>query len=193
MMDRIRTRKSLRSAVGAFCLAVSSLAGAANPTGYPIGTERVAAALTAHGLPVKTSQIQFLSEVRTADQDAPLQVVSVSDATPGSSKVRLRCRNSGECLPFYVLIPSLNPEKRSLASLLPGGGSPVIKASSVQYLMRRGDLATLYLENLNSRIQLPVICLENGERGQKIKVTSKDHRLFFEGEIVASGVLRGTL
>jgi flagella basal body P-ring formation protein FlgA len=40
---------------------------------------------------------------------------------------------------------------------------------------------------------LPVICLQNGVRGQRIRVASKDHRRFFEGEVVGTGVLKGSL
>jgi flagella basal body P-ring formation protein FlgA len=43
------------------------------------------------------------------------------------------------------------------------------------------------------RIQLPVICLQNGRLGQTIRVTSKDRRQTFSAEVVGPVVLNRRL
>ena len=60
-------------------------------------------------------------------------------------------------------------------------------------LMRDGDHATLVFENAAIRISLPVICLQSGSRGQKVRVVSADHKRYFTGEILESGLLRAAL
>jgi flagella basal body P-ring formation protein FlgA len=42
-------------------------------------------------------------------------------------------------------------------------------------------------------ITLPVICLENGSQGERIRVSSTDRKFTYLGEIVAPGMLRTQL
>jgi flagella basal body P-ring formation protein FlgA len=42
-------------------------------------------------------------------------------------------------------------------------------------------------------MSLPVISLQAGVLGQKIRVTSLDHRQFYDAKIVAVGLLEGNL
>jgi len=69
----------------------------------------------------------------------------------------------------------------------------VVKASSLQNVIRGGDHATLILESPDSRMRLPVICLQSGVLGQRIRVASPDRKQYYEAEIVSPGMLKGNL
>jgi hypothetical protein len=150
--------------------------------------EGVVDALALAGIVVGPSQIELLSGISSTGES--VRVVSVTDGTAGTVNVKLRCQDNHECLPFYVLVHGLDDAKVSSTIVRQ---APVGKASSVQNVIRGGDHATLILESPDSRMSLPVICLQSGVRGQKIRVASPDRRQFFDAEIVSPGMLKGSL
>jgi flagella basal body P-ring formation protein FlgA len=154
-----------------------------------ISARRVAEVMVSAGVSVKTDQIDLLGAVRVSDS-AGLRVVSVTDRSAGTVKVKLRCQNNRECLPFYVLVHGV--ETPAAVATKPDT-VPVAKASTPKNVIRGGDHATLILESADARINLPVICLQSGMLGQKVRVTSADHRQFFDAEVVGTGKLKGKL
>lgn len=163
----------------------------------PVSSQRVAEALTAAGVSATPTQVRFLSPVSTS-RDSGLEVVSV--AHWGSTlKAELRCHDHSACLPFYVLLNGNSQTADALpkASSAQAGNSQAVGAAvpipAQEILMRDGDRATLVFENAAIRITLPVICLQSGNRGQKIRVVSADHKRFFTGEILEPGLLRAEL
>jgi hypothetical protein len=172
-------------------LFVPMAAAASQPSQrFAISTRQIADAMRSAGLVLNGAQMEFLSEVSTASDHPLLQVVSTAKRAAGSEIVKLRCHDNHECLPFYVLV---HDSKAITRLQLASGQRPLIEADSLPRVVRGGDSAILTLENADSRISLPVICLQNGVRGQRIRVASKDHRRFFEGEVVGTGVLKGSL
>ncbi len=156
--------------------------------------QRVVDALRLAGVVVAPDQIELLSGVRSAEEGASLRVVSTTDTSPGTAKVKLRCQDNHECLPFYVLVHNL--DKADVGSVRMQAVPvvvPATQASVPQNVIRGGDHATLILESADARMNLPVICLQSGVRGQTIRVASPDHRQFFDGVIVAPGILKGSL
>jgi hypothetical protein len=150
----------------------------------------VADAMELTGTAVNPDQIEFLSGGGNIREDAEVRVLKVTKGTDGALKVELRCQDNHECLPFYVLVHGLDrvnlilPEKRA---------QPGTAARAPQNLIRGGDHATLILESRDSRISMPVICLQSGVRGQTIRVASTDRKQVFDAEIVATGMLKGNL
>jgi hypothetical protein len=150
----------------------------------------VADAIELAGVAVNPNQIEFLSGEGSVGESAQMRVVSVTNRSNGTVKVKLRCRDNHECLPFYVLVHGMiggkvsRPEQPAL---------PPVVASLPKNLIRGGDHAILILESHDSRMSLPVICLQGGARGQTIRVSSPDRRQIFDAEIVATGMLRGSL
>jgi hypothetical protein len=155
-----------------------------------ISTQRVADAMAAAGIVVNLDQIELLSGISGTRENASVRVVSVADQAGGSLKVKLRCEDNQECLPFYVLVHGLDAVN---AGPTITRAVPVVKASSPQNVIRGGDRATLILESPDSRMSLPVICLQSGVRGQTIRVASPDHRQLFNAEVIAPGILKGSL
>ncbi|MGA8153907.1 MAG: flagella basal body P-ring formation protein FlgA [Terriglobales bacterium] len=169
-----------------------------NTERFAISTQQVAEALASAGLTARVGQVEILSEVSAASRHALLQVVGTANRAVGDAVVKLRCRDNQECLPFYVLVHA------SPAKLLNSGAGgtrlqpvsdqkPLDVNASFPRVVRGGDAATLILQDADYRISLPVVCLQDGARGQKIRVASKDHRRFFEGEVVGTGMLKGSL
>jgi hypothetical protein len=150
--------------------------------------QHVVDALGLSGIAVGSEQIEFLSGINGPRES--MRVVSVSDGTAGTVKVKLRCRDNHECLPFYVLVHGLDEENVGSKKPL---SSPAAKATSVPSMIRGGDHATLILESSDSRMSFPVICLQSGARGQRVRVVSTDRKQLFDAEVVAPGILKGSL
>jgi hypothetical protein len=152
--------------------------------------QRVAGAMASAGIAVNPNQIELLSGTNSTRESASVRVVSVSNGTGGIVKVKLRCQDNLDCLPFYVLVHGVDEAKMGSAQVRALSG---VVAGSPQSIIRGGDRATLVLESPDSRMTLPVICLQSGVRGQRIRVTSPDHRQFYDAEVVATGILKGSL
>jgi hypothetical protein len=151
--------------------------------------QRIAGAMDLAGLSVNPDQIELLSGTGNP-VSASMQVVSMTEAAAGSVKVKLRCRDNRKCLPFYVLVHGVDPAK------VGGARAPrvaVAEASPAQNIVRGGDHAILILEGPDSRMSFPVICLQGGARGQRVRVTSPDRKRFYFAEVLAPGILKGNL
>jgi hypothetical protein len=101
-------------------------------------------------------------------------------------------------LPFIVVVHWGDPRERE-AALGPSRHSPkealVSKSADPvrPLLVRAGQPATMLLENAKMRIATPMICLQNGSQGQKIRVSSLDHKRIVLAEVVDLGMLKGSL
>jgi hypothetical protein len=157
-----------------------------------LSAHRVADAMELAGVVVNPDQIEFLSGKSNLEENTTLRVLSVTHSPAGDSKVKLRCRDNRECLPFYVLVHGLDRMNLDGPQVHTVPAMPAVAASSTS-VVRGGDRATLILESSDSRMNLPVICLQSGVRGQTIRVASLDHRQFFDAEIVSTGMLKGSL
>ena len=147
-------------------------------------------ALASAGIPVQPNQIELLSGASALREGATVRIVKMTDAAPGTIRVTLRCQDNHECLPFLVLVHGVAPVKtKSVTS----DAMTHVLPKPQQNAVRGGDHATLVLETSNSRMSFPVICLQNGNRGQTVRVTSTDHARFYQAEVVAPGLLKGNL
>jgi hypothetical protein len=155
-----------------------------------IPVQRVADAMAFAGIAVNPNQIEFLSGASWTGENAKVRFVSVTRGTAGTMKVKLRCQNNHECLPFYVLVEGIDGVDRNG---LGAGAAPTIKASSLPSVIRAGDHATLIVETPDSRMSFPVICLQSGARGQRIRAASPDRRRTYDAEVIAAGMLKGKL
>jgi hypothetical protein len=173
------------------CLGVTTVA--VSQTGVvrtAVSAHSIADAMELAGTAVNPDQIEFLSGGGNLKESAEVRVLSVTNRADGALNVKLRCQDNHECLPFYVLVHGLD----RVNLILPGSQpQPIAAAIAPQNLIRGGDHATLILESRDSRISMPVICLQSGVRGQKIRVASTDRRQYFNAEIVATGMLKGNL
>ena len=157
-----------------------------------ISPQRVASAMAQAGWNVSPERVKFLSQVTAAAGDTRLQVVQVTRWQEGQLKVELRCHDPHACLPFYVLVSKRGTADSSgqTGAADTDGEQSALEVAAEKPLVRSGDPATLTFTNKGLNITMPVICLENGHRGQKIRVASTDHRRFYKAEIVGPGLLK---
>jgi hypothetical protein len=154
---------------------------------FVVSPEQVTRAMRASGVPVSVEQIELLSSVRSRQAEPSLRVVTVRQWQGNTRKAELRCTNGAACLPFYVLVRNSDAEAQN--SPRAQSNSAEIRAHDVHV----GDPAVLIFERDQSRITIRVVCVQAGDRGQKIRVASRDRKKFYEGEVLQSGLLRGTL
>jgi hypothetical protein len=158
------------------------------PVRTAIPVQRVAEALASAGMAVNPNEIEFLSGASWTDERAKVRLVSVGPGSEGKTKVKLRCQNNHECLPFYVLVDGMRrADRNSPTARL----EPVILPAIPPKVIRAGDHATLILETGDARMSFPVICLQSGVLGQRIRAASPDRKQLYDAEVVASGMLRG--
>jgi hypothetical protein len=157
-----------------------------------ISTQRIADAMALAGIAVSPDQIELLSKGNSSTVSATMRVVSVSNGAAGSGivKAKLRCQDNRECLPFYVLVHGLDGVNEISLRVRP---AQTTKESPVQNVVRGGDHATLILETSDSRMSFPVVCLQSGVPGQRIRAASLDRKRIYDVEVVAAGILKGSL
>lgn len=160
---------------------------------FSITRDQVATAIKVAGLQVSAGQVTLLSNIVSATGTPALKVESIENWGERKLMVTLECANPGECLPFIVAVrpsgttqelPAPSPQPRSLSFSAKPRASDAIRA---------GSAAVLFLEGPHVHIQLPVVCLENGSIGQRIRVATRDRRLTFTAEILSGSTLRGRL
>jgi Chaperone for flagella basal body P-ring formation len=153
----------------------------------PFSQARVADALTQSGLRTSADQIQFLFAAGSAHRNARLHVVSTTKWIDGMRKAHLRCENTSECLPFYVIVRNKTGHSND-ASQAPEPAEIVTAA-----VLHGGQPTTLFLQSQTMQITLPVVCLQNGRPGDHIRVASLDRKRTYNAEVLESGVVKGVL
>ena len=155
--------------------------------------------------------LDYSGAVPTA-QGELLEVTSITwDAVLQSLQFRLRCKESGNCLPFLVRVHGSEstvspivlsrirreqavpePERSSLATNSGNqrsrGGAARAAIARIS-LVERGQPATLILKGDGVRVSARVICLERGSEGQEIRARSKEGRRLFHARVIGAGVL----
>jgi hypothetical protein len=162
--------------------------------GNAITAGQVAAAITSAGMTTSADQVVLLTSVVATSSAPVLKVESLEQWGDGEIKVRLSCARPEECLPFFVAVRG--SQAQATPPNVAGHSSPAMlraKSDSNFFAVRAGSRGVLLLEGGHVHIQLPVICLENGEIGQKVRVTSLDHRQSYTAEVGGDKVLRGSL
>jgi hypothetical protein len=155
---------------------------------FAVSPDQVAVALRASGRQVRADQIRLLFSVRTRQPNAVLKLINMEPWQDGTQKAEIACANAGACLPFFVLIQSGEPAvSTSHAAAEPVSASTHSQSHDVHV----GDVAVLTFEGNDSRITIQVVCVQAGDRGQRIKVASRDRKRFYQAEVVEPGVLKG--
>jgi hypothetical protein len=147
----------------------------------PIGSDQVAEAIRAAGVHVNSSQIELLSSVVASKANPKLKVVSLAPMDGNLVQARVRCENNSVCLPFYVLIhcEEGTEAKTAMASWEHATVSATHRLTKEETLVHTGKAATLLFEGNNMRMSLPVVALQNGARGQRVRVMSKDRKKIY--------------
>lgn len=177
-------------------LAAAASAAQAAPEHYAISAAQIAATVTRFGIAVEPDQVKLLADVVATTESPRLVVRSIRQWGNQRVMARLECENPAQCTPFFVGV-QMKASDSSQASQ--ETSAHAIESTLAQfdtphnYLVRSGTPATLQLDGDHVHIRVQVVCLQNGSLGQKIRVTSKDHRMTYMAEVVDGSLLKGSL
>jgi hypothetical protein len=156
----------------------------------------VVEALKQVGITAHSEQVGFLGDAPVGYGQVMLQVVDVERLAATTVRVRIQCVDGSRCVPFYILLrfKSADQVDQAVAAWLDNGPLAAhlyVSRDRGEWLVRAGSAATLVLEGQDLRISSPVICLENGRRGQRVRVMSPDHRRVGAAEVIEHGLVKG--
>ena|SRR5271157_2890284 len=179
---------------------LAAVCGFASPPGeaaIPIEPLQIATRLSELDVRVSPRQVQLLSEVRATRATPALELTSIEPWQQASAKIRLRCRDRQECLPFYVLV-SWPTAQEAASAFRPLTVSPAKAASPPSghhepWLVHSGERATLMIESEHMLVQIPVVCLASGSAGKRIRASSMDRKRIYMAEVVGNKLLKGEL
>ncbi len=178
--------------IAAICLivgwAVVSVQAESKPGRVEIRPEQIRKTLAASGIRLTPEQLELLCTVSATQPSPRLKVVAIDPLDAGAARARLQCESTSVCLPFYVVLhwPTTNDAH---AALKAWGDSARTKPQSVELLVHNGKLATMIFEGRNVRITQPVLCLQNGSRGQQIRVASEDRQRVWLARVTGKGIV----
>ncbi len=182
-----------------FLMAESALA--VTSTQFPISSKEILLAMQNSELPVEGVQVILAAQVNTSTAEPALNLESVVALDGHSEQIKLSCRVHAQCRPFYALarLPerqgSLGAQayaqlfaqgRREHASSLPVAGDPT-------GILRAGSHATLVIDEDRLHIRLPVICMQGGTPGDRIRVTTVNRRQTYEAIVLNGAELKGNL
>ncbi len=162
----------------------------------PLTGAVVAAALTGAGLHVEGSQIELPGALATTNTDPQLRVTGAELLPDGHLRVRLACRQAGECQPFMATLRSSSaPEAMAGLLALRQGLQPPSAAHSSGYTDRliAGQHATLHLESTHMLITVPVVAIDSGAPGTEVRVSSLDRKQLYRAVVTDASTVRGAL
>ena len=165
---------------------------------YPITTEMVVSAMQYRQLPVEGVQIRLSAPITASSASPMLDIQSMTMTDAHHAQMRIACRAHGECLPFYVAAKW--PDASATVTVPEGLARKQVQASAPVKLnetpaegkLRPGSPATLMIEDKKVHIRLQVVCLEGGVTGDKVRVSTPDHKLSYNAEIIAPNLLKGS-
>jgi hypothetical protein len=159
----------------------------------PISRERILDALHSSGIQILPEQMEQLSSMTAAEPNPALKVLGVEVMDAESDKVLLRCEHPNTCLPFYVLVHWGQLEDGSTAQPGRPTGTQTPDQPVKDLLVRSGKTAVLMLDGEYIHMTLPVLCLQSGGRGQRIRVVSKDTKRRYVARVTGRGIVTSTL
>jgi hypothetical protein len=150
-------------------------------------------AMREKGVIVCAGQVSMLSTIPVRTKHPVLEALKIEQLSADASRVLIRCADRSSCIPFYAVVNGLAPNEQTPGELLNGQGAVLQKPASGPVLVKRGSTATLEIVAPDMLITLPVVCLQNGRQGERIRVSSIDRKKTYLGEIVRPGLLRSRL
>jgi hypothetical protein len=172
---------------------------------YELVTEQVAGAvqrqLLRGGIKISEEEISLPGRVVATEPFPTLEVNSVeafssyasANRSIARSKIKLSCRTTSVCLPFYAIVSWTgrrndvsDEELRALFSSRRESLAPTTEVT-----MSAGAHATLVMDDECVHIRLKVVSLESGPVGRIIRVASPDHQRIYVAEIVSANLLKG--
>jgi hypothetical protein len=172
----------------------SVLARAEDNVRTTISRETILGALHSSGMQIVANQIEQLSGVTAQVPNPLLRVLSIDAMDAESDKVLMRCESPNTCLPFYVLVHW--PQNIRKSAVRPGRQDETLsqlEAQAASILVRSGKFVMLVLNGEYIHMTLPVLCLQNGGRGQQVSVINKATKKRYLARVTGPGVVTSVL
>lgn len=172
-----------------------ALAGSSETAVHHITRDEVAQALAHAGIAIDSNSVSLAASVVASKANPEMDVSNLQLIRTGVGQtlwVRLACRRSGDCLPFYASLSwndsvlKLPIESRFVPSNLGLNSGSASTVSS-------GERMIMVIPSSRSRIQLSVVTLQRGNIGQIIRVATPDHKQFYQAEIIDATLVRGMI
>lgn len=183
---------------------------------FPVTSAQIVSAMQNREMSTRNVQVRLPGPITSSVADPALEIQSVSQINSHEMRLRIACLERADCLPFFVVVTSTD---ELASSSLPVKSAPptvgtehpsslvknsaeAISAQSVSSksatsgeppILRSGAPATLGFDGDHLHVRVEVICLQSGAAGDKIRVTTPDHKQIYVAEIVAPTLLKGTL
>ena len=186
------------AACGLLTLAGISAHAQASAKRFPITNIAVMAAMQREQVPLSGVQIRITSPITASVGEPELEIRSLTMGDRQSAQLLVECRNPAQCLPFYA--SASWPAGVEVAEIRAGAArrndpskeSVNRPVSGDVISFRAGSSATLLLDGERVHVVLRVVCLESGEPGEKVRVTTPDRRQEYIADVIAPGVLKGS-
>ena len=177
---------------------------------FALRPAQVVLAMEGLKLPTHGVQVRLAAPVTSSSSDTKLEIKSVAVLSPREMRLRISCGDRSECLPFFALATYTEPidtasfpmkfddKAAGTEQSVPPTKLVVDFTASapVQFtattLLRSGSPATLALDSDKVHVRIDVVCLESGAAGDKVRVTTRDHKLVYLAQIVTPKLLKGT-
>jgi Chaperone for flagella basal body P-ring formation len=157
----------------------------------PITASQITSALALSGVHVTNDQLESLSTVTAQSANPRLKLVKIEPLDGNTAKARMECEHTNICLPFYVVVhwQEADEAKTAVAKWQNAPEKSRRQPRLAELLVRSGKSATLVYEGQNLRMTLPVLCLQNGARGQHVRVISKDRKKVYLARVIGPGIV----
>jgi len=179
-----------------------------------LGPSQIVSEMQNRQLPTRGVQVRLAAPVTAASPNPRLEIEAVTLLSAHEMRLRMACSDRSQCLPFFAIATypetmdpvtvAINPGRQPAGgeqpapSAKPVAGSSAASASAStadpaeKPILRSGSPATLDFDGDRVHVRIEVICLQSGAAGDKIRVTTRDHKQVYVAEIVAPTLLKGT-
>ena len=192
--------------LGPLGLAISSLAQV--PARFAIEASQVTRAMGEASLPVDGVEVKLAAPFTSTVAAAKLEVETVSPVGAHAARMRLACSDRAQCVPFFAVatfpdaveVTKLHGVKMPQiagrqGSAIANQADAKVKSAAVSdpASVRVGAPATLELDENKIHIRLEVICLQGGSAGNRVRVSSLDHKQIYTAQVITPTLLKGEL
>ena len=187
--------------LGPLGLAISSSAQAL-PTRFAIEASQVTRAMEEASLPTGGVDVKLAASFTSSTPNATVKVDTVSSIGAHGVRMRLSCSDHTQCLPFFAVATfpdavdtsKLHGVKTSQPAIVKQADTRVKSApASDTASVRAGASVTLELDEERIHIRLDAICLQGGTAGNRVRVSSLDHKQIYVAQVITPTLLKGEL
>jgi hypothetical protein len=210
----VRMLRYTAACVCAWSLAILIADGQEVRPRFLLASSQIVSAMEERQLPTRGVQVRLAAPITAAIANPQLEVLAISLLSPHEMRLRLTCRDRSLCLSFFAIatypeavnpsvlkikpdgepseIAKYAPASKAVADV-PAASLPVKQAGSgLPPILHSGSPASLDFDEERVHVRIEVICLESGAVGDKIRVTTRDHKQIYVAEIVTPVLLKGT-